>query len=265
MTTKQMAVFFDIDGTLLPEGARAIPDETMAAVRAAQANGHICLINTGRTVGIIDDFLLNAGFDGIISGVGAMATLHGELLWQYPENADAGRRVIEASRACGLTVIYENYTGRCYDSFFRPPTEAQKESYARARRAGRTVFELGEHDGFPMVKFLIDKSKGGDFERFRAMIDGFSFTAYDERWEECVPLGLNKGTALRRMMEHLRLPLEQSIAVGDNRNDLPMLEVCPNSVAMGNGEAKTFAVSFVTRRCDEGGIPHMLRHFGLID
>lgn len=264
MTKLPMAVFFDIDGTLLPEGAPAIPAETLAAIREAQANGHYCFINTGRPMGIFPAELLDAGFDGIITACGSMATLHGETLWKHPESIDAGRRVIAASRACGLTVIYENYSGRGYDCFFRPPTEAQKAGFARSRAVGRTIVELGEQDDYPLLKFIIDKSRGGDLARFRAMIDDFSFTAYDERWEECVPLGYTKGTALCRMMEHLGLPLTQSIAIGDNRNDLPMLEVCPNSVAMGNGEAKTFPVSFVTLRCEEGGVPHMLRHFGLI-
>ena len=260
--TKQMVVFFDIDGTLLPEGAKTIPAETLEAIRAAQKNGHLCFINTGRPMGIFPVELLDAGFDGIITACGCMASYRGETLWRHPESIDAGRRVIAASRACGLTVIYENYSGRGYDCFFRPPTDAQREGFARSRAIGRQIVELGEHDEYPLLKFIIDKSKGGDLERFREMIRDFSFTAYDERWEECVPQGYTKGTALLRIMAHLGL---QSSAVGDNRNDLPMLEVCPNSVAMGNGEAKTFAVSFVTRRCDEGGIPHMLRHFGLID
>lgn len=32
-----MIVFFDIDGTLLPEGVPGIPEETMAAIHEAQA------------------------------------------------------------------------------------------------------------------------------------------------------------------------------------------------------------------------------------
>ncbi|MBQ3126607.1 MAG: HAD family phosphatase [Clostridia bacterium] len=265
MTDKQMVVFFDIDGTLLPEGAPGVPEETIEAIHAAQRNGHLCFINTGRPMGIFPRELFDVGFDGIITACGGMATYHGETLWRQEESIAAGRQVIEASRACGLTIIYENYAGRGYDCFLIPDSEERMAAFARAEKRGWQIFRLGERDDFPLLKFIIDKSKGGDLERFRTLIDGFSFTAYDERWEECVPLGLTKGRALIRMMAHLGLPLEQSIAVGDNRNDLPMLEVCPNSVAMGNGEAKTFDVSFITRRCDEGGIPHMLRHFGLID
>lgn len=265
MTDKQMVVFFDIDGTLLPEGAPAVPEETIEAIHTAQRNGHLCFINTGRPLGIVPRELFGVGFDGIITACGGMATYHGETVWQHPESIEAGRQVMAAARACGLTVVYESHEARGYDCFAIPDSEERNATFVRAKTQGWQAIRLGEHDEFPLLKFLIDKSKGGDLERFRTMIDDFTFTAYDERWEECVPCGLTKGEALIRMMEHLGLPLEQSIAVGDNRNDLPMLEVCPNSVAMGNGEAKTFAVSFITRRCEEGGIPHMLRHFGLID
>ena len=264
--TKPMVIFFDIDGTLLPEGRTEVPADALAAIHTAQARGHLCLINTGRGLGHIEPYLRSLGLDGIVSGCGTMAELHGEVFWQHPAlDLDAGRQVIENARACGLTIIYEGYDALAYDIFANPPTGQEAETYAFAEGRGRNLVLLGERDSFPILKFLIDKSRGGDLVRFRAMTPDFNFVCFNDRWEECTPHGYDKGRALIRVMEHLGLPLEQSIAVGDNTNDLPMLNVCPNSVAMGNGSATEHPVSFVTRRCNEGGIAHMLRHFGLCD
>ena len=55
--TKQMVIFFDIDGTLLPEGHTEVPEDALSAIRAAQENGHLCLINTGRALGHIEPYL----------------------------------------------------------------------------------------------------------------------------------------------------------------------------------------------------------------
>lgn len=266
MTNKQMVVFFDIDGTLLPDGAYEVPADALAAIRAAQARGHLCLINTGRGLGHIEPYLRGLGFDGIVCGCGTMAEVHGEVFWQHPAlDLDAARTVIENARACGMTIVYEGYDALGFDVFANPPEQMGPDTYIFFDARGRKLNMIGEHDSFPILKFLIDKSRGGDLERFRALTPGFNFVNFNGRWEECTPHGYDKGRALLRVMEHLGLPPEQSIAVGDNTNDLPMLRACPNSVAMGNGSAKDHPVSFVTRRCDEGGIAHMLRHFGLCD
>ena len=42
-------IFFDIDGTLICGGSELMSESTKEAIRIARANGHICMINTGRT------------------------------------------------------------------------------------------------------------------------------------------------------------------------------------------------------------------------
>lgn len=263
--TQPMAVFFDIDGTLLPDWRETIPAETMDAVRAAQANGHICILNTGRAYGTVDTHLREAGFDGIISGVGTRATFRGELIWQH-EISEAGvRRVIEAGRASGVRIVYEGNDFTAYDTFCLPLTEAEQKLLDSYRAAGRRIAEFGEHDCLPLAKFIVSPVRGGDQAKFYSMIDGYAVIDYGNGWAEVVPEGYDKGSAMLRMLDHLGMTPEQAIAVGDSQNDIPMLRLTPKSVAMGNGKAKEFPVSFVTLPCREGGIPHMLRHFGLID
>ena len=42
------ALFFDIDGTLLSEKTRRVPDSAKEALKQAREKGHLVLINTGR-------------------------------------------------------------------------------------------------------------------------------------------------------------------------------------------------------------------------
>ena len=258
-----MIVFFDIDGTLLPEGVPGIPEETMAAIHEAQARGHLCLINTGRTMANIDAYLRKAGFDGIISGCGSSGEFCGQPLWRWPANPTATAQVIANARACGIEPFYEGHHQLAYDATL-PRSDLMRRFHANVRRRGKIVRPLGETDNFPIQKFSVYTASGGEVDRFRAMTTGYVCMNLNEAWEEYAPVGVTKGTGLLRMLEFLRLPLSETIAVGDSPNDLPMLTVCPNSVAMGNGTAKNFPVSFVTLTCQDGGIPHMLRHFGLI-
>lgn len=56
-----------------------------------------------------------------------------------------------------------------------------------------------------------------------------------------------KGAAVERLCEYLELPIEASVAAGDEINDLEMLQVAHCSIAMINGcDAVKAAASFIT-------------------
>lgn len=54
-------LFFDIDGTLLSNDTHQIPESALNAIAAAQKNGHLAFINTGRTLRTMPAFLKELG------------------------------------------------------------------------------------------------------------------------------------------------------------------------------------------------------------
>lgn len=64
------------------------------------------------------------------------------------------------------------------------------------------------------------------------------------RYMEFNKLGVDKGAGLKNLAEKLGIPIEETIAVGDNYNDVPMLKVAGLSVAAAN------AVDDVKALCD---------------
>lgn len=71
-----------------------------------------------------------------------------------------------------------------------------------------------------------------------------------------------KGVALEKLAAYLGIPLESTMAFGDDTNDITMLEAAGIGVAMGNAydEVKQSA-DFVTRDCDENGVAYAINHF----
>ena len=59
-------VFFDIDGTLLSEKTKLIPDSTREAIKLIRKNGHLAFINTGRPICELTPYIKDLGFDGFI-------------------------------------------------------------------------------------------------------------------------------------------------------------------------------------------------------
>ena len=64
-----------------------------------------------------------------------------------------------------------------------------------------------------------------------------------------------KGKALRAICELLGIPVEESMAFGDGRNDAELLEMAGCGVAMANAHPNVLAVADrVTENNDEAGV-----------
>lgn len=64
-----------------------------------------------------------------------------------------------------------------------------------------------------------------------------------------------KGIALKKLAEYLDIPLAQTMAFGDDTNDISMLEAAGIGVAMGNAyEEVKKAADYVTQDCDKNGV-----------
>ena len=78
-------------------------------------------------------------------------------------------------------------------------------------------------------------------------------------------VGVNKGTAIERFMEHIGAPISDSIAFGDSGNDLEMMHCAGIAVAMGNATDPIKKVAdYVTTAVDKDGIYNAFVHLGLI-
>jgi len=79
---------------------------------------------------------------------------------------------------------------------------------------------------------------------------------------EIMNKGVSKGAALKRLSEMLNIPAEEMIAIGDNENDISMLQYAGLGVAMDNGEdcAKE-AAQYITTSNNQDGVAHAIEKF----
>ena len=92
---KRAVLFFDIDGTLLSEVTKKIPDSAAESVRRAKKAGHMLFINTGRTICSIPTEIRRLPFDGYLCGCGTCLIYHDEILFERslsPERGKGGTR-----------------------------------------------------------------------------------------------------------------------------------------------------------------------------
>ncbi|HMP90026.1 MAG TPA: HAD hydrolase family protein [Kiritimatiellia bacterium] len=78
-----------------------------------------------------------------------------------------------------------------------------------------TAFFIHDRDGMPIKLF-------NDLQRFLKDLDGVMLTR-NGGWVAVMHDGLGKGNALKAYAQHLDLPRDHILAIGDQFNDLPML------------------------------------------
>ena len=71
-----------------------------------------------------------------------------------------------------------------------------------------------------------------------------------------------KGIALKKLADYLEIPVSQTMAFGDDFNDITMLETAGIGVAMENAaEEVKNAANYVTDSCDSNGVANAVNHF----
>ena len=71
-----------------------------------------------------------------------------------------------------------------------------------------------------------------------------------------------KGVALKKLAAALGIPVADTMAFGDDRNDISMLEAAGIGVAMGNAEdVVKQAADFVTCDCGQSGVARAMKRF----
>ena len=83
------------------------------------------------------------------------------------------------------------------------------------------------------------------------------------RYMELNLTGVNKGQGLHDLARLLNIPIEATIAVGDNFNDMAMLEAAGLSVAAGNAVEEVKALCDYTTKadCNEGVVAELIEKF----
>lgn len=261
----QSVIFFDIDGTLVTEDARAIiPQSTREAIELTRKKGNLTFINSGRTAFNISERVKALGFDGYICGCGTYIEYEGETIFSRTIPQEECRKIAELMRKCNVTPVYEHSKGYFFDDK-APMTDGLREFLDVFVDSGIDISGRVEDDDFGFDKFVIWINPKSDMELFRKEI-GKSFSIIDRGggFYENVPLGYSKATGIDMVLKKLGISIDNAYAIGDSMNDLPMLEAVPNSIAMGGAENIYPYVSYITSPIEEDGIKNALLHFNLI-
>ena len=77
---------------------------------------------------------------------------------------------------------------------------------------------------------------------------------------------IDKAFAVETLVKYLHADMQDTIAFGDAKVDIPMLECCAYGVAMGSGGAEIKAMAdYVTDAVDKDGLYKAFHALGLLE
>lgn len=259
-----MLIFFDIDGTLIDEREHRMPESARDAVSRARENGHICMINTGRTRRLVGaDITGGVAFDGLLLGCGTMITYGGQTLFHRTFSGEQSLRIVEGLRSHGIDALLEGSENDYIESYDRMVHPYFKEY---AQKFANTSFGSWE-DAVGCFDKLFAYAE--DRRRMDAFEDSFSgeldFIDRQRGFFEITPKGCSKASAMEYIAGFLELPMEETVAIGDSSNDIAMLKRAGRSIAMGNGTKEVRELAdYVTTTVEEDGIRNALEWLGAL-
>jgi Cof subfamily protein (haloacid dehalogenase superfamily) len=266
-------VAIDMDGTLLPTLSAHVSPRNAQALRAAQAAGVTIAIATGRraayTVPLLAGLGLRADTPLITSNGAVTRTLGGELGGEL-----LGRCHMPARVARGLCALLRPF-GCLVFTFDRPLNGAGRgelvledleQAHGRIAlwvEANRNAIQVikpledalpdNENEGDDPIQGMV----AGTVEQMRAAEKALraspwaaacesartEYPARDLSILDLLPLGVTKGWALEQLAARLGIGRRETMAIGDNWNDVGMFEWAGQAVVMANAapELRTLA------------------------
>ncbi|MBM7702789.1 Cof-type HAD-IIB family hydrolase [Metabacillus iocasae] len=281
MTTKLIAI--DLDGTLL-NNQNEISAENLQAMKEAQAQGVEVVVATGRAAFDVKKIFEQTDINTwIIAANGA--TIHqpnGEPYLSVPmKKSDAldSLKWLEENgyyyEVFSEEAIYTPQNGRelIAIEMDRLKSANPELDLAPLRLAASKQFSQSGFAFIPSYKELEDEALSiynilafsfddekltRGWNRFKDREDLTLVTSAHHNFE-LEHKDASKGNALKRLASQLRIPLDETAAIGDSMNDYSMISIAKTGIAMGNArqEIKDIA-TFITKENDEHGVAHAI-------
>ena len=272
-------LFTDLDGTLLDD-AKNISESDMASIHAMIAAGHKFVMTTGRPLTSVKRIAEKYGFlkpgyflvsfnGGLIYDCGL-----GDSILTRRISVDQVKYIMDEAHKRGMHA--HTYAGDLVVSEYE--TE-QLKTYCRLMQMDYVVVDdirkyYGDKGPInvvvkPPIKVnVITPFEHSSLVDFRAdmrtvtadkLFDVFS----KPEMLEFSHMLSNKGAAVRYMADFYHEPIENTVAVGDEENDCPMIEAAGVGVAMANAsEAAKAVADYVTERDNNhSGITEVIEKF----
>lgn len=234
-------IAMDLDKTLvMPDGT--VPKETVDGLRALRSRGMRIALCTGRVGPSAEHYAEMVGGASVVSFNGSYIRTEDGRTYTSEIPLDLVKDVIGFCHDVGLyvqlyrgnTILVEKFTPELktdLDINFTDYEELGDLTKAELCASPKLVaLELSDRvDGF--------------METLRERFPELSMSQSSRYVIEIMPAGIDKAYGLAKVAEALGIPQNETVAIGDGMNDLPMIEWAGTGVAVANADPRLKAAA----------------------
>ncbi|MDY3917727.1 MAG: HAD family hydrolase [Candidatus Limivivens sp.] len=223
----------DLDGTLLLNGAQTLNPGTVELIHELTGQGRIFAAASGRQYANLQR--LFAGVEKEIAYIcenGALVMYRDEVVEKHTIDRETGQEILKAMMEReGAEALLSGVN----TSYIQPKNPSYADHMKYVVKNNVTIVEDILKTEEPYLKISvyekdgINNSEGYWKERFS---DRVTVVTSGNAWLDTMPKGVHKGTAIKSLMKKLNVRPEEVLALGDNDNDIEMLEEVTFSFAM---------------------------------
>ena len=247
------AIFFDIDGTLVPHGKDDMPESTKKALHALKKKGIKLFIATGRPVNSIDHVKKMFDFDGYLTANGQYCFNKETIIFEKYISHESIKQLIPYTEEKHIPVLYASLE------------HSYRNKYNNSKYDSKChivdYYTLFDNDIVQIMAYIQPEED----DEFLKHLPGCKSARWTDIFADIIPNDGGKDKGIDKIISYYNIPLENVMACGDGGNDITMLKHVPHSVAMGNAndEVKNSA-SYVTSDIENDGILNACIHFGIL-
>ncbi len=258
---RRRLIALDVDGTIITHGGH-LDARVHAAITACVSNGHHVVIATGRSVVATMPVLARLGV-----GHGYAVCSNGAVTLRIDPRRPKGYKILDKvtfDPRPALTLLRDEL----------PEALVAVEDLGRGFMVSSPFPDgelMGDQRVVPWDELIAKRATrvtlrmpDAEPEAFMAHIERIglhevSYAVGWTAWLDINPEGVSKGSALEQLRRRLQVEPCDTVAVGDQRNDIEMLQWAARGVAMGNAPEEVQAIADeVTGTVEEAGLATVL-------
>lgn len=261
----------DLDGTLLNEN-HEISQANLEAIRDFQKRGGSVVVATGR------NFQAATIYAEKISQSLPMICFNGAYIYDPDTDGFSQKRFLSNEQIERVIEIAEAHDVlyRYYDMQTIYATEGMRKALSKYEGGFgvKLVFLSDEglrthyrDHGLEVPKIVFHSQEPKRLTEVRNALEAVGSFALAQSWEgvlEVMAQDVNKGSALQVVCDRLGIAMKDTVAVGDQENDMKMIQAAGIGIAMGNGaQALKVCADAVTVTNNESAIAEVIRTYCL--
>lgn len=260
---KYKLIAIDIDGTLVNE-KKIISPITKESILKAHEKGVQIVIATGRSYPAAAQFYNQFNFNIpliLYNGSCVRNSKSDDIILNKTFNTTLAKTIFGIiNKHKGVCCLWKN--NELYFNFSGEYAQMYEKITSIKPTIIENVDEFDVSDIYKFIWFDMPENFANIKSNILANINGINYFTSQKYMLEIVPMGVSKGDSLKFLTDSFGIKREEVIAIGDDENDISMIEFAGLGVAMANAKeiVKTYA-DYITDSNEKNGVAKVINKY----